>query len=143
MKFLFLFGPNLNLLGSREPGIYGVKTFAEIRQILLDEADKRGVETEIFQSNHEGELIDRIHSADDYDGIIFNPGAYTHYSYAIRDAIAAVDTPVVEVHMSNIYAREEFRQHSVTAPVSVGQVSGLGYYGYLLAMEYFLAERQQ
>jgi len=141
MKILFLFGPNLNLLGSREPGWYGRHTLEEIRNILLDEAKKLGVETNVFQSNHEGELIDRIHSSGEYDGIVMNPGALTHYSYAIRDAISAVDTPVVEVHMSNIFAREEFRHRSVTAPVCVGHISGLGYRGYLLAMEYLLAER--
>ncbi|WP_438315102.1 type II 3-dehydroquinate dehydratase [Candidatus Caldatribacterium sp. SIUC1] len=139
MKLLCLLGPNLNLLGEREKDVYGQVSFEELVQLLQKEAAQRGIELEVFQSNHEGALIDKIHEArGKWDGIILNPGAYTHYSIALRDAIKAVNVPTVEVHMSNIYAREEFRHRSVTAPVCWGQITGFAHLGYILAMEAFL-----
>lgn len=138
MKLLCIFGPNLNLLGEREREIYGTLSFEELVDLLKRKAEQKGIELEIVQSNHEGVIIDAIHRArGKYDGIIINPGAYTHYSIAIRDALKAVEVPAIEVHMSNIYAREEFRHRSVTAPVCWGQITGLGYLGYLLAIEAF------
>jgi 3-dehydroquinate dehydratase-2 len=126
-KVLVLNGPNLNLLGTREPGVYGQTTLEQINVQLALLAGELGLELEFFQSNHEGQLIDRIHQCiSTIDGILFNPGAYTHYSLAIRDAIAAVSVPCIEVHLSNIHAREEFRRQSVIAPVCIGQISGLG-----------------
>lgn len=139
MKLLVLNGPNLNLLGQREPGVYGTITLAEIERRLTARAGELGVELVCFQSNHEGALIDRLHAeGPSIDGVILNPGALTHYSYALRDAVAAVGRPTVEVHLSNIYAREEWRHRSVIAPVARGQVSGLGWRGYLLALEYLV-----
>lgn len=138
MKLLVLFGPNLNLLGEREKEVYGSSSFEDLKVMLQREAERRGVEIEIFQSNHEGEIIDCIHSKrKEIDGMIINPGAYTHYSIAIRDAIKAVNIPTIEVHLSNIYAREEFRHHSVIAPVCWGQISGLGFLGFVLAIKAF------
>jgi len=138
VKLLFIFGPNLNLLGERERDIYGSLSFESLQGMLEREAEKEGIEIEIFQSNHEGAIIDCIHEKrKSVDGIIINPGAYTHYSIAIRDAIKAVDIPTIEVHLSNIYAREEFRHRSVIAPVCWGQVSGLGPLGLILAMKAF------
>lgn len=134
MKVLVLHGPNLNLLGSREPGIYGRTTLAEINSRLEQEGARLGLDVETLQSNHEGVLIDRLHEGG-FQGVIINPGALTHYGYSLRDAIAACAVPVVEVHLSNIYAREEFRRHSVIAPVAGGQISGLGPRGYQLALE--------
>lgn len=128
-------GPNLNLLGLREPGIYGSKTLTDLEQDLLAFAENEQIEIVCFQSNHEGDLIDAIHEAvNQYDGIVINPGAFTHYSYAIRDAIASIQLPVIEVHISNVHTREEFRHTSVTAPVTMGQIIGLGFIGYILAI---------
>ncbi|MFD1204421.1 type II 3-dehydroquinate dehydratase [Sporosarcina contaminans] len=143
MKLLVLNGPNLNRLGKREVGIYGVETLADVEQHLIDIASERLVDLAFFQSNIEGELIDKIHEAADekFDGIIFNPGAFTHYSIALRDAVAAVDVPVIEVHISNIHSREPFRQTSVIAPVCIGQMSGFGTGGYELALQAFLLRR--
>jgi 3-dehydroquinate dehydratase-2 len=128
-------GPNLNRLGLREPAIYGSKTLTDLEKDLLIFGETERIEITCFQSNHEGDLIDAIHEADaQYEGIVLNPGAFTHYSYAIRDAIASVSVPVIEVHISNVHAREEFRHTSVTAPVTIGQIIGLGFKGYELAM---------
>lgn len=115
-KILVINGPNLNLLGEREPGIYGTDGYSELSAAVMDKADELNVKCEIFQSNHEGAIIDRLHSARSYDGVVLNAGAYTHYSYAIRDAISAINIPVIEVHISNVFARDEFRKNSVIAP---------------------------
>lgn len=133
--FLIINGPNLNLLGDREPGVYGSESLESINKGIKAEADLLNVDVDFFQSNHEGAIIDAIHNARvEFDGIIINPGAFTHYSYAIRDAIAAVRLECIEVHISNVYKREEFRSHSVIAPVCSGQISGLGKMGYILAL---------
>lgn len=137
MKFLIINGPNLNLLGSREPEIYGKSGYETLVETVKAAALGMDSQADVFQSNHEGDIIDRIHSARGvYDGIVINPGAYTHYSYAILDALKAVDVPAVEVHISNIHKREEFRHKSVTAAGCVGQICGLGIYGYIAAMGY-------
>ena len=138
MKILVINGPNINFLGIREKGIYGTKDYNALVDMINDKAKELGVDVEVFQSNGEGPVIDRIQQAylDRVDGIRINPGAYTHYSYAIRDALASVeDIPKIEVHISNVHKREEFRHVSVTAPSCTGQVVGLGLNGYLLAME--------
>jgi 3-dehydroquinate dehydratase-2 len=138
-KILLINGPNLNLLGTREPEIYGATTLDQLVARLTKHASDGGVELISFQSNHEGEIIDRIQlEAPNCMGVIINPGAFTHYSYAIRDAVASVDTPTIEVHISNVYAREPFRHKSVIAPVCVGQISGLGIGGYSAALTWFL-----
>ncbi len=135
MKIWVIHGPNLNLLGVREKTIYGEKDLDFINREIQKEAASLGMDVEIFQFNHEGEIIDTLHRAvGKIDGIIINPGAYTHYSYAIRDAIAGIGIPTIEVHISNIYRREDFRKQSVTAPVCVGQISGFSYHSYLLAL---------
>lgn len=144
MKFLVINGPNLNLLGIREPGIYGENSYVALVSRIESAARGMGVEVECFQSNHEGEIIDRIHAAMGvFDGIIINPGAYTHYSYAILDALKAVNLPTVEVHISNIHKREEFRHTSVTAAACDGQICGLGFYGYTAALVYLVGKLAQ
>ena len=136
MRLLLIHGPNLNMLGTREVGVYGASTLDEINDRCRKLSEELRVGIDIHQSNSEGEIINIIQSAHGAtDGLVINPGAYTHYSYAIRDAIAAVDIPCIEVHLSNVYAREEFRSKSVTAPVVLGQISGLGADGYLLAIQ--------
>jgi len=135
-KILVINGPNLNLLGIREKDIYGSTNYNKLLEIISKKANELNLNTLFFQSNHEGEIIDRIHKAldENIDGIIINPGAYTHYSYAIHDAIKAVNIPTIEVHISNIYAREEFRKRSVIAPACVGQISGFGIKSYIIAL---------
>ncbi len=135
-KILVIHGPNLNLLGKREPDVYGNVTIEEINTALKARAKELKLSLEAVQSNHEGEIVDIIGKADKkYSAIIINPAAYTHTSVAIRDALQAIKTPAVEVHLSNIYAREEFRRHSLTAPACCGQISGFGKNSYLLALE--------
>lgn len=136
MQILVINGPNLNLLGRREPGVYGSMTLAEIEGEMVKAAQDLRVSLTFFQSNHEGALLDRIHAAaaDDTAGIIINPGAFTHTSIALRDAVSGVAIPTVEVHLSNIHAREAFRAHSYLAAVAVGQVCGFGPQGYLMAL---------
>jgi 3-dehydroquinate dehydratase-2 len=134
-KILFINGPNLNMLGIREKSVYGATTLQDIEKMVRDEAEKLNVEVEFVQSNHEGIIIDTIHGTmGNYDAVVINPGAFTHYSYAIRDAIACVNIPFIEVHISNIHVREEFRHTSVTAPVCAGQIVGMGTYGYVLGL---------
>jgi 3-dehydroquinate dehydratase-2 len=137
MKILIVNGPNLNLLGSREPGVYGSLTLADIEEELKEAASELQIDLQFFQSNHEGSIIDRIHaaSAEQCGGMIINPGAFTHTSIAIRDAVSGTAIPTVEVHLSNIHARESFRSHSYLAPVALGQINGLGPVGYLLALK--------
>ena len=136
MKIMVINGPNLNLLGIREKEIYGAKDFNQVIDYIKEEGKELGLEVNCFQSNIEGEIINFIHNAyfEKYDGIIINPGAYTHYSIAIYDALKGVEIPTVEVHLSNIHKREEFRHKSVTAPACIGQISGFGKYGYIMAM---------
>lgn len=136
LRVLVMNGPNLNLLGTRETDVYGTSTLEDIEGMCVAKAAELGVDVTFFQSNHEGSLIDRLHEARGAcDGIVFNPGAYTHYSYALRDAISAIELPVVEVHLSDINAREGFRAVSVTAPVCIAQISGLGPDSYLNGLD--------
>jgi 3-dehydroquinate dehydratase-2 len=132
-KLLVLHGPNLNRLGKREPEVYGKQTLAEINAEIEKFLQQEQYQMQNYQSNIEGELIEQIHNAEgEYDGIVFNPGAFTHYSIALRDAISSVTVPVIEVHLSNIYNREEFRHHSVLSAVCVGQITGFGAHSYIL-----------
>ncbi|MBR1423341.1 MAG: type II 3-dehydroquinate dehydratase [Ruminococcus sp.] len=135
-KILVMHGPNLNLLGEREPGVYGTDTFESINAEVSARANELGFECEVFQSNSEGALIDKLHAARlDCAGVVLNAGAYTHYSYAIRDAITAVKIPVIEVHISNVHSRDEFRHTSVISPVCRGVIAGFGKNSYLLGLE--------
>ena len=144
LRVLLLNGPNLNLLGQREPDIYGTMTFEELNKRIREYAKELGIELKSLQSNHEGALIDAIHEAADWaDAIVINPGAYTHYSYAIADALKAVRLPAIEVHLSNIQARDEFRRISVVAPATVGQIAGFGAMSYLMALQAARAIVQQ
>jgi 3-dehydroquinate dehydratase-2 len=139
MKILVLHGPNLNLLGEREPEVYGSMTLAQLNTKLKQEAKKKKITLKTYQSNHEGDLIDQIHTQRKWaDAIVINPGAYTHYSYALRDAISSVNKPTIEVHLSDIHAREDFRKISVISPVCLEQISGLGWKSYLKALERLL-----
>lgn len=138
MKLLILNGPNLNFLGIREKGIYGTENYESLVSRLEEKAKREGHELEIFQSNYEGALIDKIQEAyhTHVDGIVINPGAFTHYSYALHDALASVEIPKIEVHISNVHKREDFRHVSVTAPACTGQIVGLGLKGYEMAMDF-------
>ena len=141
-RLLVLHGPNLNLLGTREPGYYGLRTLADINIALARRAEQAGVELETFQSNHEGALIERVHAARE-QGVSYinlNPAAYTHTSVALRDALAATAIPFIEVHLSNVHAREKFRHHSYFSDLATGVICGLGSEGYLLALEYLLSK---
>ena len=133
VNILILHGPNLNLLGTREPNVYGRETLAGVNAMLTEHAERLQVQVRCLQSNHEGELIDAIHKAEE-TALLFNPGAFTHYSLALRDAVAAKGLPTVEVHLSNVHAREEFRHRSVIAPVCLGQISGFGSYSYVVGL---------
>ncbi|MDX1919564.1 MAG: type II 3-dehydroquinate dehydratase [Candidatus Caenarcaniphilales bacterium] len=138
-KIFIIHGPNLNLLGQREVTVYGKETLGDINNLIKTKAAELSLQIECWQSNTEGEIINKIHllKSEKYNGLIINPGAYTHTSIAIRDAIASVEIPAVEVHLSNIHAREEFRKTSLIAPVCVGQITGFGFKSYLLALSYF------
>ena len=137
MKIMIINGPNINMLGVREKNIYGTRNYEDVCNYVKEEGKKRNHEILMLQSNSEGEIIDFIQKAyfENYEGIIINPGAYTHYSYAIHDALKGFDIPAIEVHLSNIHTREEFRRKSVTAPACVGQIAGFGEYGYIMAMD--------
>lgn len=142
MNILIINGPNLNLLGIREPGIYGSGTYEDLCKMIKEKASDVDVNVEFYQSNHEGAIIDKIHSAMGiFDGIVINPGAYTHYSYAILDAIKAVKVPTVEVHISDIHSRESFRSVSVTAAACIAQISGHGFEGYCEAIDLLLSQK--
>ena len=141
MKILVINGPNLNNLGRRDPGLYGVKSLADIEALIRQKALELDADVEFFQSNHEGAIVDYLQSAGgDAAGIVINAGALTHYGLSLRDALTDARLPVVEVHLSNVHAREEFRQRSVIAGIAVGQIAGLGWRGYLLALEYLVQE---
>ncbi len=139
--FLVINGPNLNMLGKRDTGLYGSRTLAEIQSALAERAAELGVELRFFQSNHEGALVDFLQqNASAAHGIIINPGALTHYGLSLRDALADTRLPIIEVHLSNIHSREEWRHHSVVAPIALGQIAGLGWRGYLAALEFLAAQ---
>jgi 3-dehydroquinate dehydratase-2 len=139
MNLLIINGPNMNLLGIREVNVYGTKNYDSLVNEIKEFANENRITVELKQSNSEGEIIDIMHNAiSKFDGMVINPGAYTHYSYAIHDAIKAVQIPTIEVHISNIGAREDFRHSSVILPACIGQISGLGFQGYILAMQYFI-----
>lgn len=139
-KILLMNGPNLNMLGVREPGVYGRETLASIEAEVVEYGAQRGVQVDCFQSNHEGALVDKLHEAHGaYDGVVYNPGAHTHYSYALRDAVASIATPVVEVHLSDINAREPFRAISVIEPVCIAQIKGKGKQGYKEGIDVLLS----
>jgi 3-dehydroquinate dehydratase-2 len=142
-KFLVIHGPSLSLLGSRKPDIYGKKTLKDINESLKDYARSHDIVLQILQSNHEGAIVEAIHTAAGFSGIVINAGGYTHTSVAIRDALEAIGIPAIEVHLSNILAREQFRQYSMLAPVCVGQITGFGLLSYLLALEYFVELNRQ
>lgn len=138
-NYLVINGPNLNMLGIREPGIYGENSLHDIERRLAGVAEELHTNVDFYQSNHEGDIVEKIHSAyGEYLGIIINPGAFTHYSYAIRDALSAVRVPFIEVHISNVHARESFRHTSVLAPIAVGQIVGFGAFGYEAALRYLI-----
>jgi len=140
MKILVINGPNLNNLGKRDPGQYGTDTLAEIEQRIRDKAVEVGADVDLFQSNHEGDIIDHLQaSAPSASGLIINAGALTHYGLSMRDALVDSGLPVVEVHLSNIHARESFRRRSVVAPIAIGQIAGLGWRGYLYALDFLAA----
>ena len=144
MKILVINGPNLNMLGKRETGHYGSETLADIEGRISDRAGELGAEVEFFQSNHEGAIVDHLQeAAGNADGIVINPGALTHYGLSMRDALADTALPIVEVHLSNIHARERFRRRSVVAPLAVGQVSGLDWRGYLYALDSMVARLKE
>lgn len=139
MNILLLHGPNLNLLGQREPETYGSTTLDQINLAVIEQARQHGAQVHCFQSNHEGALIDFLQTeGPTANGVIINPGAYTHYGLALRDALAILPIPIIEVHLSNVYRREPFRHTSVVAPIATGQISGLGWHGYLLALTWLL-----
>jgi 3-dehydroquinate dehydratase II len=143
MKILVIHGPNLNMLGRREPEIYGATTLAQIDGALQERAQAAGATLIALQSNHEGVLIDFLQAEGwDADGVIINPGALTHYGLSLRDALAMLKAPIIEVHLSNVYKREAFRHTSVVAPIATGQIAGLGWRGYLLALEWLLENRE-
>ena len=145
MKILVINGPNLNFLGIREKAVYGTQTYDDLLQMIAEKGEKENCQIEVFQSNHEGAIIDRIQAAyfDGTEGIVINPGAYTHYSYAIRDALASIVVPKVEIHISDITQREEFRRTSVTKEVCDHQIYGQGLDGYLMAIDYILMKCQK
>ncbi len=141
MRILIINGPNLNILGERDESLYGTKSLKDINDILAKEGQKLGIDIAFFQSNIEGEIIDFIQkNSSKCDGIVINPGALTHYGFSLRDALCDIKSPIVEVHLSNIYAREEWRAKSVISPIARGQITGFGWHGYLAALRLLIAE---